>query len=89
MKLGILLISHGILIILPLNPKKLPIKIRGKVQKIQRANKDNISEKLTAAFDFSIIRIMLIIIYPKRRVPGNIKEVYKEAVIQLSPPQNL
>ena len=72
-----------------LNPKKLPNKISGKVQNSHITNNDKISEKWTAAFDFSIPKIMLIIIYPHIELPGNKSEVKHATLIQLIPPQNL
>ena len=47
------------------------------------------SEKWTDAFDFSIVNIILTIIYPKIKIPGKMKEVKRETFIQLFPPQNL
>ena len=43
MILGILLTVTGMLILLLLKPKKLPIKINGKVQNSHRINSDKIS----------------------------------------------
>ena len=45
------------------------------------------SEKLTAAFDLSIVNIILIMIYPKKRVPGKSIEVNIETASQLCPHQ--
>ena len=87
MALGILLISQGTLILLLLNPKKLPIKIKGAVQKIHNTKRERMSWKLTAAFDFSIVKIILTMIYPKIKVPGNKKEVRHETLSQFTPPQ--
>ena len=52
-------------------------------------NNDKISVKRTAALDFSIAKIMLIIIYPHIELPGNKSEVQHATLIQLIPPQNL
>ena len=79
--------GQGTLILLFLNPKKLPITIKGKVQKIHKKKSDKISEKFTAAFDFSIVNTIFTIIYPKTRVPGKRVEVNIATRSQLSPPQ--
>ena len=42
-------------------PKKPPIKINGKVQKIHKINNEIISKALAAADDFSITNIILTI----------------------------
>ena len=77
----------GVVNLLLLNPKKLPINIKGEVQKSQRTNNNKISENLTAAFDFSIVNTIFTIIYPKTRVPGKRVEVNIATRSQLSPPQ--
>ena len=53
------MVLQGASIGLFLIAKKLPININGKVQNIHKTNNDKISDKLTAAEDFSIAKIIL------------------------------
>ena len=69
------LVLQGDSIGLFLIPRKLPIKIKGKAQNIHRINNDIISDKFTAADDFSIDKKILTKVYPKNNNPGNNKDV--------------
>ena len=75
--------------ILLLIPHKLPIKVKGKAQQIHKINNEKISRKFTAADDFSITRITLIMLYPINTTPGNSKEVRIEAFSHCYPFNNL
>ena len=59
------------------------------MQNIQRAKSEMISEKLTAAFDFSKVNTILTTIYPNSKVPGKKTELWMAGTTQLFPPQNL
>ena len=58
------------------------------MQNIQRTNKDNISETLAVADDFSKANIILTMQYPINNVPGNIIEVNKALKSQYFPLKN-